>query len=225
MGAAHPAHGAPGIEMGGEPVERRARIRRQARRIRGRKNTGIAFGEGLRVALHHVGEALAAPILGAAGRQGVKGRDLVGQLGHQRGRELAAHGHVVEEGVLVEAGHDQEPIHRLAIAIEREGAVRVARDRDYTEVEVGGGAAIDAQLRLADPAPQLDRAEIEVGKAHRALELVCAIAGQEENRAVGIDTLDRLDARPIRPRAGKEGDKRALILDDHDVPQRSMGGA
>ena len=50
---------------------------------------------------------------------------------------------------------------------------------------------------------------VEEGKAHRALDLECAVAGQEHRGRVGIDALDRRSA--MGRRFGQQGENRFLL--------------
>ena len=102
------------------------------------------------------------------------------QRRHHLGRERAAVGHAVEQAVLVEAAHDDQPV---------DGIVGVLTDLAKAELAVaaahGCGAEIDLRRQLvvdldlgrAHRAAPFGRREIHVGELHGALQLVAALAG------------------------------------------------
>ncbi|MFO0988452.1 MAG: hypothetical protein U1F37_13955 [Alphaproteobacteria bacterium] len=125
-------------------------------------------------------------------------------------RQRAALGHAVEQRILLEAPHDDEPVERFARAADRERAVGAPHQRHDPAIELGRRAPVDAQLLLAGGAALLDRRVVDVGELHRALQLHRAIAGQEDVRDVGVDALDRA-GRAVRLGALEECDERGLL--------------
>ena len=108
----------------------------------------------------------------------VIGGDARAQRRHHLGRERAAVGHAVEQALLVEAAHDDQPV---------DGIVGVLTDLAKAELAVaaahGCGAEIDLRRQLvidldlgrAHRAAPFGRREIHVGELHGALELVAAL--------------------------------------------------
>ena len=143
------------------------------------------------------------------------------QRRHHLGRERAAVGHAVEQPLLVEAAHDDQPV---------DGIVGVLTDLAKAELAVaaahGCGAEIDLRRQLvidldlgrAHRAAPFGRREIHVGELHGALELVAALRGEEYDRTV------RVDAPLGRQMLGEEVDDLALIL-DHEGRRGSHAGA
>ena len=158
-------------------------------------------------------------ILGPAFRRLVKIDD---RFGHSRdlGRgQLARARQTVEQRFLIKASHLDQPIdHRAltiahALAIDRQRAVGSASHRHRTTIEARRGAPVDANFGLACSVPSRHARVVHVLEVHRAFELIGPLADQEHDRAVCIDPLDCRSAVAFRRR--EEGDRFALILDDH----------
>jgi hypothetical protein len=103
-------------------------------------------------------------------------------------------GQMIEGQRLVEAAHLDRPFDRLAVAPERERAVRCARDRHHPAIDFRREGPIDRDLGLASCLALRQCGEIQKWKAHRALDLEGALAGEKDRSRVGIDALDRLSA-------------------------------
>ena len=114
----------------------------------------------------------------------------------------------VEGRILVEAAHLDRPFDRCADAVEREPAVGLARDRHDAAVDFGRVGPVDLELRLARLLAQVEGRIVQEGKAHRALDLERARAGQEYRGRVGIDALDWRSA--VGRRVGQHGEDRFL---------------
>src|SRR5262249_52432197 len=115
-----------------------------------------------------------------------------------------------ERRVLVEAVHLDRPFHRRAGAIELEGAVLLARDRHHAAVNLGRERPIDPKLRLAGALALGEGRIVEKRKAHRALDLQRAVAGEKYRGGMGIDALDRLAA--MGRGVGEQREDRLLAL-------------
>jgi len=96
------------------------------------------------------------------------------------------------------------------VAVEREPAVGLARDWHDAAIDLGRESPVDLKLCLAGLLAQSQGRIVEERKAHRALDLECAVAGQKHRGRVGIDALDRRSA--MGRRLGQQGENRFLLL-------------
>ena len=115
---------------------------------------------------------------------------------------------VVEGRPLVETAHLDSPFHRRAGAVEREPAVRLARDRHDATIDFRRERAVDLKLGLAGLLAQVEGRIVEERKAHRAFDLEGAGAGQEYRGGMSVDALDRRSA--MGRRFGQQGENRFL---------------
>jgi hypothetical protein len=142
----------------------------------------------------------------------MKSRDVVGELGHRGGTQSAGFGELVEQQRLIEAPHHDDPIDRRAGAREADLAIGAAGQSADLEIELGCRAPIESELALArHPAP-LGGREIEIGVRQGSLELVGAVAGEKDQRGVGLDDIDLPDRRSVRARPAQKIDDVALIV-------------
>jgi len=89
----------------------------------------------------------------------------------------------------VESAHDDEPIDDRAPA--PDGQALFCRDqRHYIEVDVRRQTAVQAKLGATGSLSLRQGGEVEIGKAHRLLELVDAVADHEDPRHVGLVASD-----------------------------------
>ena len=109
----------------------------------------------------------------------------------ERAVDLLRVGQMIERLRLVEAPHLHRPFHRLAGAADGERAVFLARDRHRAAVDRRREGSIDLDLGRAGGLAPVERRIIEERKAHRALDLEGALAGQKYRRGMGVDSLDR----------------------------------
>lgn len=93
---------------------------------------------------------------------------------------------------LLKAPHLDRIFNRLAGAAKTEAAIGLPSQRRHAEIERGLGAAVERNLALAGAAALLQGRKIHIGIAHRALDLVDPIAGEEHHGAVGIYPLNLL---------------------------------
>ena len=188
---ADPSDVPPGVEAPGMPISAAwdAAVRRP--QGGGIENTRTLLGKAPRVAVDHPCHAFAAATIRPRRRAGVQAGDRVGKALHQPGIQPMALGETVEEGVLVEPHHLDDPVDRLALPSQRERASGFARDRPHAEIESGCRPAVHTHLGLAGDAPELDRRKIHVVEAHGPLELLGPIAGQPDDADVGVDAFDR----------------------------------
>src|SRR5262245_17005616 len=109
----------------------------------------------------------------------------------ERGIDHAPLRQAVERCVLVEAAHFERPFHRGAAAIERQPAVRLARDRKHAAVDIGRKRTIDLKLRLAGALAPGNGRIVEEGKADRTLDLQGTLTDEKHRGGMSIDALDR----------------------------------
>ena len=97
-----------------------------------------------------------------------------------------------EQGVLIEAAHDDDMVARgcRLVGAEAQIAVDALQDGAHFEIDLRGDAAVDLELALAHLLALFGRREIHIGKFDGALELVGVIADQEDDGAMGLDALD-----------------------------------
>ena len=116
---------------------------------------------------------------------GVKRRHRAAERIGERRIDLARLRQSVERRVFVEAAHLERPFDRRAGAVEREPAAVLARDRDHAAVDVGRERSIDAKLGLAGFFALGECRIVQKGKAHGALDLQGALAGEKYRRPRG----------------------------------------
>ncbi len=100
-------------------------------------------------------------------------------------------GEMIERLRLVEAPHLHRPFHRLAAAADGKHTVFRSRDRHGAAVDCGRVRVVYLELGRASGLAPVERRIIEERKAHGALDLEGALAGQKYRRRMGIDSLDR----------------------------------
>ena len=111
---------------------------------------------------------------------------------------------------LVEAAHVHRPFDDLAVAAERERAVGRAGDRHAAEIDLGREPTVDLHLARAGRPALLERGEVHVGKANRALDLPGVLAGEEHQVAVRLQAID-LRHVGVGRRVGQERDDGRLV--------------
>ena len=121
------------------------------------------------------------------------------------GGERAAGDGVFERAGLVEPAHDHQPVGDLAMPAEREPARRL-RERHNLFVDIGRQPAVERQFGAAGGFALRQRRIIEIGKAHRLLQLVDFVAGEKNPRHVGLLARHLARAMRISLRPGEEGD-------------------
>ena len=142
------------------------------------------------------------------GRAGMRRRHRAAERVGQRGVDPACIGQMVERGLLVEAAHLDRPFHRRAVAVEREPSVRRAGDRHHAQIDVRRKSPVDLELGLAGALALLEGRIIQERKAHRALDLEGAVAGEKHRGGMGVDALDRCAV--MGRRVGEQGEDRLL---------------
>ncbi len=120
----------------------------------------------------------------------------------------------VERRVLVEAAHFDRPFDRAC----RHRRARAGRPASrviahHAAVDLGRERPVDAKLRLAGALALGERRIVQERKAHRALDLEGAVAGEKHRGRMGIDALDRLAA--MGRGVGQQGEDRLLARRCH----------
>ena len=121
--------------------------------------------------------------------------------------------HAVEQRVVREALHRHQPVDRLPASfagIQEQPSVGAAAECHHLPVERGRGAAVDRQFRQTGGVALVQRRIVQIGIAHRALQLQRPVAGQENQGGMGVDPLHRQTA--MAARIAQEGDRLLLSM-------------
>src|SRR6516225_4872800 len=78
----------------------------------------------------------------------VEGRNMAGELGHQRRIQPTSLGELVEQRRLIEASHHNDPIDDATLSPEANPTMRGADQRSDLEIEVRSRAAVERELSL-----------------------------------------------------------------------------
>jgi hypothetical protein len=141
------------------------------------------------VGADRVAQGRDAAALRAQARAGVEARHRAAQRILQRvvdGPRLGG-----QHPVLVEAAHLQQVLDDLALAVELDAAVGRARQAAHLAIDVRRGGAVEGQLALQRPAPQLQRRVVQEAEIDRPLHLEGRAADQEHPGARGLDRVLR----------------------------------
>ncbi len=147
------------------------------------------------------------------GRLRVKPRDSLPERRHQADIQRASRREAVQQRLLIEATHANQPLDGLAMSTERKFAVGLPGDGHHIEVQLRGGAPVQAQLILAHGTPAFDGREVEVVVADGPFHLPRAIAGEEHDGGVRVDPIDGEPA--VGGTGAEEGDDVGLVFGDH----------
>lgn len=71
-----------------------------------------------------------------------------------------------------------------------DGCFVTSANRHDIQIEIRNEAAVEAQLLLAEVAPELQRAEVQKSQIHRFFQLVGVVAGQKDPRNVRFHQAD-----------------------------------
>jgi hypothetical protein len=189
MAVAHPsARGAPveAVATGTQHIALVAQQRRHRCRLEQRRKAC----QRLAIAIDHGGEAVGPLAVDDRLGGGMKKLKSLRQPAEQRRIEPTASRAVVEQRVVGETAHFEQPVDSVAMPVDRQTTIGLARDRMQREIEIGCGAAVEPQFRFERRVAACGRREVEIVEAHRALELPRAIAGEENARGMGIDAPD-----------------------------------
>jgi hypothetical protein len=121
--------------------------------------------------------------------------------------EVAADGSAGDErrgqrGAPLVAAHRDRVLDRARIVLGRDRQPRAAvrHERDHADVDARGQAAVDADFLGAARPPALERSVVDRSGDDGLLDLVGAVAGQEDPRDVGLSQLDLVGAVGERAR-------------------------
>ena len=129
----------------------------------------------------------------------------------ERDIEATALGETIEQGLLIESLHLDQPVDRVARAVERERPVGLTGHRAHRRrYSIGAVRRFRRSFRLARDVPQFDGREIDVVEADGAFQLVGAIAGQPDRADVRVDPLDWTGREPVGGWRRQKGDDIAL---------------
>jgi hypothetical protein len=132
------------------------------------------------------------------------------ELQHQWRGQPAGARHLVEQLMLLEAPHHDDPIKRRPVVTPPNRSVRLPADRPDLQIQLRRGAAVQRQLRLARRPPQLRRRKIEVGVFDRALQLVGIVTGEKHDRDVRLDSLNHTLGETVGSGPAQERDDLVL---------------
>ncbi len=223
VAASHPASNAALLEQGRMLIERTAALLRDVQTLTTVEDAR-QFVEITIVAVDDPSHAGLATFRGRRFARGVQRVHGLGQRPHHRQRQSAARGQRVEQLAVVEAAHHDQPVDGRSSAVHGQRAIRLPGHGRHPQVEVGGGAPIDRKLRLARLSPEIGCGVIEILEAHRALQLVGVLWGEEHHGGVGVAPLDRV--RSVQaPGGAQERQRLGLSVDDGHVANSIPPGA
>ena len=143
---------------------------------------------------------------------GVKLGNMVGELIHYVPVETTRLGEGIEQQVLIEPLHHDDPIDNLAVRQETDGAVSPAEEAANFLVKRRRGAPVEDQLRVAGAPPEIRSRKVEIGVRYRALQLEDALARDKNQRSMRFDDLDAVHSRTVRGRVLKKRNDVPLIF-------------
>jgi hypothetical protein len=153
----------------------------------------------LGIALDHLAHPGVAAACGAHHPLGVKRGDLLRQIVHDHGREAAARGDAIEQHLLIEPGHLEQPFDRLTRSGQRQSIAIRAGHRHEASIQHRRGPPVQRKLGLERTPAPIERGEVEEAVAHCTLHLVRAVADQEHVRGMGGDPLDLGAGHAVAP--------------------------
>ena len=116
-------------------------------------------------------------------------RDSGRQPLHEIAIQCASLGQPIEELLLIEASHFEQPVDRGTRSTQRERPVLFARDRDDAQIQARRRSPIDPQFRLAHGLSTIGGREIQVPVTDGALELQRTGASEKHHRRMRLDAL------------------------------------
>ncbi len=145
------------------------------------QDSSTLFDESCRVSVVDPGHpGLPAMVRTPLGSQ-MKLRDRRCQRAHQTEIQCAPARESIEESILIEAGHFDEPVDWWAGSAQRERSVRFTCDRHDAAIQVGSSATVDPHFGFAHRLPSLDGGEVQIVVQNRALELQGPRAGEKHD--------------------------------------------
>ena len=117
---------------------------------------------------------------------------------------------MVEGSLLIEAPHIDRPFDRRTGSADGELSRGLARDRDHAAINFRRVWRVHRDLGFARLLALLQRRIIEEGKAHGALDLEGAVAGEEHGCRVRIDPQRLIST--VGSRIGEEAEDLLLVV-------------
>jgi hypothetical protein len=118
---------------------------------------------------------------------------------------------VPQQGIIRKAAHVHRPFNRLALAVQRQRAVGLARHRHDAEIDLRRIGLVDLKLPAANLLAPVQRGKIHVAELHRLLDLPRLATGQKHQRTMRLDHPDRLAGQPICRTIRQEVDNLTLL--------------
>jgi hypothetical protein len=137
------------------------------------------------------------------------------QLRHRGQLEASLLRHAVIEFGLVEAAHDQHPLHSIALSAEVKFTVVTLSDGYDFEIKLRCRAEIAAKLVEQRGPPALQGREVEEWVFDGAFDLVGMRSGKKYQGSVGLDAVDWLRCRVIG--GGRTQEIKHLCLIEFDL--------
>ena len=107
---------------------------------------------------------------------GVKLGDMIGEPIHYVAIEATRLGERIEQQVLLEPPHHDDPIDSLAVRRETDGPISPAEEAPNLLVKRRRGAPVQDQFGFAGAPSQIGGRKVEIGVCYRALQLDDAVA-------------------------------------------------
>lgn len=177
------------------------------------KDAGTLFGERRRVPLDDPGHPGRPTMVEAALGSLVETRNCRRQRAHHIETQASPCGKPIEQALLIETVHFDEPVHGRARATERQRSIRLTRDRHHAAIEIRCGAAVDLNLGVAHRLAPFDGREVEIVVSNGSFQLPGTRPGKKHDGCVGLDALDRCAS--VGRRRAQERDDFSLIFSDH----------
>ena len=127
----------------------------------------------------------------------MKPGNMIDHVAQQIGAEHVLGGHRIENAILREAPHHNDPVDNTAFVAPRDAATLCDGQRTGLKIELRSSAPIEADLSRARRASHRLVREIEIWQSDRPLQLIGVVTSQEHFRNMRIDDLDPADIRPI----------------------------
>src|SRR5215469_12029224 len=97
----------------------------------------------------------------------MKGRNMVGEPGHQGRIQSVGLGELVEQRRPIEAPHHYDPVDRRTLAPKPHSTIRVTGQRSYREITLGRRAAVKSELAFEGGPALFSCRKVEIRKFYR----------------------------------------------------------
>ncbi|MNE48881.1 hypothetical protein D3C80_1433710 [compost metagenome] len=122
---------------------------------------------------------------------GVQVGNFPGQRVDVSGHQLASGQHVGQQAALWKLAHLQYVVEDRSVAAELR-SLEAAGHRQDLQVDIRGGALVEAQFLVAEVLAGLAAAEVEKAEVHRLLQLVGVLAGEQDPGDMRLDDFEAL---------------------------------